>query len=419
MDRVLAGWLLPEFRKGIDGALRVLRGQVLLSILLGAAVGLTIYVVGLDPLAADIKYDWLTAKAALSGDAYAPLADLAQQFGVEIAEFLPADVESGPHPRTPGALLLSVPLVVMPFDWLFAFATAVSVACIAYLVGPTLRGLEPWWKRAAIAFSIVTIPTLGTIRFGAQSAMVAVLVLVAWTFAARNNSRTGGVLIGIAVTLKVFPVLLLVPLLLRRRLATLASVLLSLAVLNLVGLALPGVSLAGAVEAFGEASRIWVDMPGNASAMTLLVKAGMDARAGLGAIALLTTLVLFFLTTRFRERSSLDPLPWLVIGLLVIPISWSHYDVILLPVAVTLLVSRHRAVLGYALPAVWLVISVALFFNDLATGPWFLAARVLLLLAWARTLLQATNDPQGFAWRTIKPSASTPGTSSAEPASFC
>lgn len=367
----------------------ILSPRTVVSALLGLVFGVATLLSGFDPFVSDIKYDWVVARAALHSDAYADVVQLAEEFGVDVFLLVPESM-TRIHPRTPGAILLSIPVAVVPFDWLVAFAISVSVACVAYLVYPTLRGLARWRLRLAVVFTAVSMPVVMTLWFGTQSALIAVLIFSGWALAVGGRPRFGGSLIGAAVTLKVFPALLVIPLWLQGKRVAAGALVVSVLGFNAAGLLLPGVSLDGALAALAGAADTWVMWPPNAGLLPFLLRLGLPSGAAYGLVVIAVLVVVGLLSTKLRDRSADDPLPWVTVGLLAIPLSWVHYDLVLIPAVLALLVGRpvRQRVLTSAVLLLWLVPSVMLFFESVYPGPWFFVARLLLLIMWVVALVE-------------------------------
>lgn len=168
--------------------------------------------------------DWLTARAIIDGhDPHASTRELATLYG------MPGFGNAAPHPRLPGALLLSLPLALMPLGWV---PTVGKVLVVAALAGTVLL-VRP----SMFAYPIVAFPAANAVFYANSSAVVTLLVAA--------GVRGSGVALGAATTLRLWPGFLVVALLLLRRWRTVRAAVATFAGLNLAGLLLPGVTAAG------------------------------------------------------------------------------------------------------------------------------------------------------------------------------
>ena len=237
-------------------------------------------------------FDWLTAHEALNGDPYRPLHEIALDHGL-----VPAYEWLSPHPRLPGALLLQVPLVLVPFEWLpFVLRTVVglSLASVALFVRPSWLWL------------LFAVPAFHAFWYGQTSAVVTLLVAVA-------VSRMVGWPVGVAATMRMWPWFLgLAFLVVGRWRAALASAAVFFG-LNLAGLALPGVTWEGTRGLFVEASTRYATNPSNLMAF-------VPWWVGVGVAGLILW--------RIRVRPVLFPFA-VVAALLASPVVWMHYLTVL------------------------------------------------------------------------------------------
>src|SRR5690606_7705796 len=89
------------------------------------------------------------------------------------------------HPRTPGALLLQMPLTLVPASWalpLYQMLAAVSVAVVAGVAGKLLD-LKPAWVATAGTFAYLLGPVRWGLGVGSQAPIVAALIAVTWFMA--------------------------------------------------------------------------------------------------------------------------------------------------------------------------------------------------------------------------------------------
>lgn len=370
----------------------VSRRRVVLAVGIGLATSLGAHLLGLDWSISDVKYDWVVAKAALFSDAHADVLKLAQEFEVELHVVFRDAGQSIVHPRTPGAILLSIPLLLIPFDLLFALTLGVSFALTWILAEPSISSMATWQARVAASIFVgVSLPVVATLWFSSQSALVAVLVLYGWVALVGNRTMLGGILLGAAIVLKVFPAILLLPLLIQRRWPALQSVIVSVLALNLFGLLLPGVSLAGSVQALSGASQTWALFASNASAYGPLRIVGLSHSTTLVTLLLAAGLGIGYLALRRRAQAATDPLPWLLLALLFLPISWGSYDVVLLPVALAVFASTTPKVKPHALFMLACWVLPLFFFPYGKNGIFIFFSRLTISAMWLNGMLRVSE----------------------------
>ena len=269
----------------------------------------------------DLRADRLTALAVLDGhDPYVPVSELADRYGSELSW-------THIHPRTPGSLVLQTPLAAVPESMLALLSAAGTAAALlaATRIGfRVLGGSESSALLVAVAVAATSI-AVESATVGAQSPLIALLLALAWARLRLGDDRWAGVAVGLVVTLKLFPWLVLVMLAFKRpRTAMLAAS--TAVVLNGAGLLLPGVSAARAVEAVASANlSIAAELNGSVArwfgvgAPTELVTFGL---AALGVVAVVAVV---------RTRWDFDRQWMAVIAIAVAasPLVWRHYALVL------------------------------------------------------------------------------------------
>ena len=325
---------------------------------------------------ADVQADWLVTRAAWDGTgAYEDPDRLASHYGVNYAYVVPEGVEKpesgASHPRTPGALLLQTPLLLVEFDGLYLISVVANVALIA-LLGAVCVRLVGWpnsWMLLVIPLVVVSRPSIWTVRFGAQSVVVALLLAYVWVSLGKGDSVGSGLALSVAATLKVFPLLLIpVAFVLGRRKAAMAA-LIATAALGTAGLLLPGVQLDRAIAALAQNSSLWVEFGANGSMAGALTRVGMDPGVativGLSSVVIATAVLLVW--GKKSERTVLGLLAiTTTLALLGPSLSWLALDLLIVPIALWLVshwsIDRPAAVVGI----VW----VAAQFLGPTVGPW-------------------------------------------------
>ena len=262
--------------------------------------------------ASDALLDWIVVDAIRAeGSPHDRLDELFRQRGYT------APTETHSHPRTPAALLLQMPLLLVDKYDARLVMSAVSVTSLVAVTAVAWRLTRlPEWLVAGIAtafaFSLVMRQAF---TFGTQSMLVAALIGFAWWLVENNRTRAAGLLLGVAVSLKLFPGLLVAVLVVTDRGRRVAAWSIgTFLILNVVGLALPDVSLAGTLEAFRSAHE-WNEM----NALNL----------GVPPIATVLGSLAFVVLGRRLDLSS-QLMAGSVAMIVLSPTAWIHYGAMLL-----------------------------------------------------------------------------------------
>lgn len=310
----------------------------------------------------DSTLDWLVVQAASTGvNPYTPLDELGAMFGVE-------GLSPGVAPRLPGALVVLSGL--LPFSVAGAFDTMLllnSAALIVLFIWalPQLA----WSKRhLVVALSpalLASTAVYSNFRLGQWSILIALLIAFAWLRAVRLPALSGAAL-GVAAALKLWPALVLVPLVFGRNRRAVAAATGMFAGLNALGLLIYRLAPSEVIIGMS-ASTTWTNHPGNGSVFGFIglgpATLGLVVTVAVGALVLAWN----------RAPATMAPLA-IVLGTLVSPVSWEHYDVALIAVAVWCLGQNQTTRLIGALWLVWQVVGTL---SGLLVGP-HMAALLLL-----------------------------------------
>ena len=178
----------------------------------------------------DFAQDIAAARVLASGD-----DPYARNFAAIHAEILGIPPSDGypylPHP--PFAIFLSWPFANLTFGAAALCWFAGSLAC-CFVLAIVLSGLArnetnfglPRLPEALLFFAALLVwpPVLYNFEKGQFSILIAMLIALGWVWLSRRDGRVGGICIGLAAALKVFPALLGIYLLFRRRLAAMSFV---------------------------------------------------------------------------------------------------------------------------------------------------------------------------------------------------
>jgi hypothetical protein len=156
----------------------------------------------IDYSAIDFRQDHIAARNLLAGDSI--YADT---------------VNKNNHP--PFAAFIAVPLAYFTYPQaitIWSLLTTVGFFAIGYMVITELKiKLPPQWYLILIGLSMCWYPFYGHIAIGQLSIVICVCAVAAWVQLRRGHDFTGGMLLGLACLVKMYPGLLVVYLILRRK----------------------------------------------------------------------------------------------------------------------------------------------------------------------------------------------------------
>lgn len=294
----------------------------------------------------DFTQDYVSARAWAAGqDPYGPTADLGRRFlGTEAAS-LRTVYPDRRNPHLPAELVVVRPLTRLSYRaarvaWLFlmALCMAVGVALAARTAG--------WGAAASVvagAGALATPVAQKDLLYGQINGLLVLLLVMGWRWARAGSDARAGIALGVATALKLFPALLVVPLLRQRRARAAAwqvgtAVVVSASAALAVGLGATGRFL---TEAAPENFRFWRAAPMNLSLVAMPFRwlsrsvwrpdaPDVETLAAILALALLAACVVAAVRTPARLTG--DPfwaaVPWM---LLAIPLSWEFSLVLVLP----------------------------------------------------------------------------------------
>lgn len=358
-------------RSGDNSTKNLLLNLIALLALLAVLAIWTVELWNLPVEGADSTLDWLVAKAAGEGRSpYVDLAELGSVYGID-------GLSHGVAPRLPGALLLLSGLGL--FTPVGAFRAMLFLNGLAFvaLVAWSLPRLSLVKRRHILAVApllLVSEPFFSNSRLGQWSLVVALLVSMSW-LTARRYPTIAGVAGGLAAVLKLWPLVILVPFALERRLRPVGVAAVTFLGLNVAGMLFYGISFKDVIYDIN-AARLWTDLSRNGSVFGFfdlsLVTVGLIA--SVVGLALLST-------SRWAATSTMPAA--IAAGVLVTPVSWEHYDVVLFCVAAWCVAEG-----GYSrtIAVAWIIWQVIVqFTNLLLVGPQvglvLLVGRIVLLSA--------------------------------------
>ena len=322
-----------------------LRSRYTLPIACAVVVQLTVLVCILrfsaDPYGGDLCRDAVTTHRLLAGqNPYQPITACGVLWHT-------------PHP--PAWLLLIAPFMLLPISWgilAWDLVALMALGIAVVIVASELR-VRLSLPVAALAFAFITFwpPLLSTLLDGQVSPVLLLLCVLAWRWARHGKTAHAGLALGLAAALRLFPALLVVYFALRRdwRAVLAAGAAFALPTLAL----LPVIGVSGYVDFLTReapaSTTDWIAHPHNTSLSGLAYHvlgsfSPLDGHASqprtLGVVLGVALVGALLVVSYMRRHLSLpqDEPTWLAyipVALLVTPLMWSHYYVLLLlPLAV-------------------------------------------------------------------------------------
>lgn len=287
-------------------------------------------------------------------------------------------IRVSPNNNSPVGALIMLPFSQLSLSTAAMLWEAGSLLLLCVAIGymwRSLRGPRGWRVRAVLLLLIyVSYPVQDTLWLGTWGIVVAFCDVAAWYFARQGSDRRAGVFLGIALVVRWQPCALLLYVIISRRWRMLIFTLLTIAISSAAAMVVFG------IRSFGEFASMVVgasgavggaydgSLPaalirivgalthGNPQLVTIASHGGLLCSVALSAVVLWRCR-----TLSFDEAFSLS----IVCGLLITPLSWFHYHVILLlPLAV---IAQRRLWPVVVVCAWW--IAVELLSIDLMTNP--------------------------------------------------
>jgi Glycosyltransferase family 87 len=298
----------------------------------------------------DFTPNYVAAKAWLHGEnPYQELPPLIRrEFGPNVESYALRPMnQRNSHP--PFLIVLVSPLTRLPFRAARSIWLSLGVASVALAVGLCCRTLMFGWPTTVLLMiaAFALSPVTSDVSNGQINGFILLLLVGAWR-ASKDGKReaVGGALLGVAIALKLYPVILIVPLLRERRHRTVlvaVAVAASLSIAGALGVGLSAVRTWRSLAAPNDFS-YWASSPLNASLPGLAVRwltrnpwqrtmLDQPALAALLAIALVAGCIFGIARTRARVSGDLfwAAVPWMVVAS---PLAWNHYVVLALPLLI-------------------------------------------------------------------------------------
>ena len=259
---------------------------------------------------------YATIAAFTGGNPYATISQLTSTYGGWPA----------PAPRPPAAFLFLAPLTVVADGWLYRITAPINAAVIGFALWAGCRIGQLDERIGALLYLALAVPVLSVWWLLVWSGSATVFWLAA--FAAgwlliRSRPRVAGILFGAATSIKLWPGIVLVVLLVDRhtRKVALAGIG-TFAVLTGAGLLLPGVNAFAAVKALVAADKFFRNATGTNLSLT-------SHLGVLGVSIGVAALVVAHLRHDFDWRIGWSTLA----GLALSPLVWPYYLLAAFPAA--------------------------------------------------------------------------------------
>jgi hypothetical protein len=329
-----------------------------LALLVGCAM--TPYYLGLlrppDDRIVDLFQEWASARNYWEG---LPIytdhsVAIPRYLGLDVSQQKNGPIEVNAHPPT--AVLLALPLAFLRYPDAVLVWNLISLGLLALSLAVVWRGFRiPFSSRsffALIAGLMVCGPLMRQVYFAQLNLLILAFLTGVWAADRSRNSLRAGLLLGLATAIKLFPGFLFLHFLIRRQWRSLIAGLLTLAGITMITSAVLGLEtyreyIWGALPRVAKFRGNWenaslvgfwiklFDPPSSNVHVLPLWRSPAMARLGIMVSCLLVMTTLAWTVRRARTRSEQD----LAFGLsltamlLISPITWDHY-LLLLPIAI-------------------------------------------------------------------------------------
>jgi hypothetical protein len=304
------------------------------------------------------------------------------------------------HPPT--AAFYALPLALFPLEWMSRILGAIVLALLGarlYVLARELRWPDSS-RAAALLFAAILLTPFMSYHLGLaqDSELIAFGIFLAWYFWRRDREIAAGVALGLTCTLKPFPGLLVLLMLISRRWrGALAAAAVWLVVAAIVTARFGFACWSEYLVNQETVTNLWIGHASNVTLQGLVIRVlhpacvgdtNSDPQATLIAAGISAVLVIaaFWLSRGYLRRVDRIDLPFAlfaVLSMLANAFYWEHYDVILLlplAIAYTALWHAWRAGLG----RVWATAGAVLL--SVAVGCCLIPPnKARVLLYWART----------------------------------
>jgi hypothetical protein len=301
-------------------------------------------------------------------------------------------VDSPPddHARTPGAIVVLLPLALIPADFLTSTASIVSVISLGLIAAGTVR-LRPTGYLGATAFALslsASVSFIQAVFHGSTFVPLAACLVWMWVYLQEGRPIQAGALLAVAGVSRLWPFLVIVVLMRRRQVRALSATVAGAGLLTIAGVLLPGITVGGSLDAVIEGGAGWITAEHNGSLASWLIGFGAVPAAVVGLIAALSVWYL-----GLRRSPNLDSdVGWtLPAAILASPLAWLPYLLTVAPFVMPPSRSRISTLLVLAVAFVQ-VVGYRLVSQQVA-----MTASVILIgaLVWSQHLAPGQPDRTG------------------------
>jgi len=242
------------------------------------------------------------------------------------------------YPPLPAFLLLPMPTYQAAWWCWAAFSIICWLLALALLLrelsGDIRREVSVVWRPVLVAALINLPPVLSHLFWGQLQLLLLLILVGSWLCLRRERDVAAGVLLGLAIALKIFPALLFVPLLAQRRWRCVA-----IAALTAIGVLVLSFAAIGWDQGWFYFTRVLPDVnralgqysPGNNSITSTIRNAIGDGRIADGLSLVIRTVIVgavAFGAWRLRKNSAHACALGVTMLMLVPPVIWEHYFVL-------------------------------------------------------------------------------------------
>jgi hypothetical protein len=282
----------------------------------------------------DLQEDYLAAVALRHGsDLLRPLSDLEITYLPEQAAVYV--LYPHPSPHLPVLAVLDLPLTLLPYPAVVVLWLTLNVGLLLW-IGRSL-GLSPVASLALAAWP----PVFMVLDYGQWELVVLGLILLAWRQARAGRDRRAGILLGVAGVIKIYPLVLLLPYVARRRWGVVAFSALVVSIAEAGNLALlgPGGFLDYHLRVLPSVTGYYSMMALNSSphgALLRLFGGAVDVPPVVNAPGVVLPLTTALSILALVALCRLPPESGVAALLVALPNVWGSYATLALPLLVTL-----------------------------------------------------------------------------------
>jgi hypothetical protein len=334
----------------------------------------------------DFTADYVSGRALMDGrDPYAETGVLTRRYVAEPKGVSAIFGSEARNPHPPPYVLLVTPLASLPYVLARNVWLLLTAASVALAMGMIARssGTRISTAIAVGAGSFALPPVQAELKIGEANALLLLAIVVGWLQIRKGRNVLGGVALGLASAIKLYPLFLLIPLLRQRNLRAIAAQLgTTIALLGsgamVVGLGRTQLLVSTVMP---DNTQRWIAAPHNLSLLAIPFRwlthsswtnTALDLRHFADVLAIVAVVICIVAAFRTPARLSGEifwgAVPWM---LLISPILWYEYLVLALPL-IYLIIRNH--IVHCQLP------------------PWFVLIGIALVMAWTFDVVPTRNE---------------------------